>query len=256
MIRLSREGEPEIFATTEMFGTVLENVDVNPKTGAVDLDSQRITENTRASYPIHYIPNHVPEGMAGHPAHVVFLTCDAFGVMPPIAKLTPEQAMYHFLSGYTAKVAGTERGVTEPKETFSACFGAPFLPLPPSVYAKMLGERIARHDVQCWLVNTGWTGGPYGVGHRMDLKSTRAMIRAALAGQLDTVPSRREPVFGLAVPKQAPGVPDALLDPRATWSDPAGYDAQAKKLTALFRKNFEQFTELVPASVREAGPQT
>ncbi len=256
VIRLSREGEPEIYATTEMFGTVLENVDVNPETGAMDLDSQRITENTRASYPIHYIPNHVPEGMAGHPAHVVFLTCDAFGVMPPIAKLTPEQAMYHFLSGYTAKVAGTERGVTEPKDTFSACFGAPFLPLPPSVYAKMLGERIARHDVQCWLVNTGWTGGPYGVGHRMDLKSTRAMIRAALAGKLDTAPTRREPVFGLAVPKLVPGVPDALLDPRATWKDPAAYDTQAKKLTTLFRKNFEQFAELVPASVREAGPTT
>jgi len=164
--------------------------------------------------------------------------------------------MYHFLSGYTAKVAGTERGVTEPKETFSACFGAPFLPLPPSVYARMLGERIARHDVQCWLVNTGWTGGPYGVGHRVDLKSTRAMIRAALAGVLDRAPTRREPVFALEVPKHVPGVPDALLDPRTTWKDPAAYDVQAKKLTALFRKNFEQFAELVPASVREAGPKT
>jgi phosphoenolpyruvate carboxykinase (ATP) len=256
VIRLSRESEPEIYATTEMFGTVLENVDVDPGTGTVDLDSQRITENTRASYPIHYILNHVPEGMAGHPAHVVFLTCDAFGVMPPIAKLTPEQAMYHFLSGYTAKVAGTERGVTEPKETFSACFGAPFLPLHPSVYAKMLGERIARHNVQCWLVNTGWTGGPHGVGHRMNLKSTRAMIRAALAGELDAVPTRREPVFGLEVPKHVPGVADALLDPRATWKDAAAYDVQATKLTALFRKNFEQFAELVPVSVREAGPKT
>src|SRR6059036_1862826 len=226
VIKLSRDGEPEIFATTEMFGTVLENVDVHPETGAVDLNSHRITENTRASYPIHYIPNHVPEGMAGHPSHVVFLTCDAFGVMPPIAKLTPEQAMYHFLSGYTAKVAGTERGVTEPKETFSACFGAPFLPLPPSVYARMLGERIARHDVQCWLVNTGWTAGPYGMGHRMDLKSTRAMIRAALAGQLDTAPTRREPVFGLDVPTQIAGVKETLLDPRQTWSDPVAYDAQ------------------------------
>ena len=256
VIRLSREGEPEIFATTEMFGTVLENVDVNHATGTVDLDSQRITENTRASYPIHYIPNHVPEGMAGHPAHVVFLTCDAFGVMPPIAKLTPEQAMYHFLSGYTAKVAGTERGVTEPKETFSACFGAPFLPLHPSVYAKMLGKRIARHDVQCWLVNTGWTGGPYGVGRRMDLKSTRTMIRAALAGELDTAATRRDPVFGLDVPKHVPGVPDALLDPRTTWKDSAAYDVQAQRLTALFRKNFEQFAELVPGSVREAGPKS
>ena len=256
VIRLSREGEPEIFATTEMFGTVLENVDVDPETRAVDLDSQRITENTRASYPIHYIPNHVPEGMAGHPAHVVFLTCDAFGVMPPIAKLTPEQTMYHFLSGFTATVAGTARGVTEPKETFSACFGAPFLPLHPSVYAKMLGERIARHGVQCWLVNTGWTGGPYGVGRRMDLKSTRAMIRASLAGELDKVPTRREPVFGLQVPKHVPGVSDSLLDPRTTWKDPARYDVQANALTALFRKNFEQFAELVPVSVREAGPET
>jgi phosphoenolpyruvate carboxykinase (ATP) len=256
VIKLSRESEPEIFATTEMFGTVLENVDVNPETGAVDLNSQRITENTRASYPIHYIPNHVPEGMAGHPAHVVFLTCDAYGVMPPIAKLTADQTMYHFLSGYTAKVAGTERGVTEPKETFSACFGAPFLPLPPSVYAKMLGERIARHDVQCWLVNTGWTGGPYGVGHRMSLKHTRAMIRAALGGQLDTVPTRREPVFGLAVPQHIAGVPDELLDPRRTWKDSAAYDAQAQRLAGLFRKNFEQFVGLVPVSVREAGPKS
>src|SRR6266581_2260877 len=229
-----------------LLGTVRENVDVNPTTGAVDLNSQRITENTRASYPIHYIPNHVPEGMAGHPKHIVFLTCDAFGVMPPIAQLTPEQAMYHFLSGYTAKVAGTERGVTEPKETFSACFGAPFLPLPPTVYAKMLGERIERHRVQCWLVNTGWTGGPYGVGHRMDLKSTRAMIRAALAGQLDRAPTRREPIFGLEVPTHVPGVSDDLLDPRTTWKDPATYDAQAEKLTALFRKNFEQFATQVP----------
>jgi len=248
VIRLSREGEPEIYATTEMFGTVLENVDVNPETGAVDLNSQRITENTRASYPIHFIPNHVPEGMAGHPTHIVFLTCDAFGVMPPIAKLTAEQAMYHFLSGYTAKVAGTERGVTEPKETFSACFGAPFLPLPPTLYAKMLGERIGKHKVQCWLVNTGWTGGPYGVGRRMDLKLTRAMVRAALAGKLDNVTTRREPVFGLQVPEHVPGVPDEVLDPRKTWKDAAAYDAQAKRLLGLFEKNFEQFKESVPAS--------
>jgi phosphoenolpyruvate carboxykinase (ATP) len=254
VIRLSSDGEPEIYATTKMFGTVLENVDVNPQTGAIDLDSQRITENTRASYPIHFIPNHVPEGMAGHPEHVVFLTCDAFGIMPPIATLTPQQAMYHFLSGYTAKVAGTERGVTEPKETFSACFGAPFLPLPPNVYAKMLGERIARHGVQCWLVNTGWTGGPYGVGQRMKLSLTRAMIRAALAGELDRVPTRREPVFRLEVPQHVAGVPDAVLDPRRTWQDPAAYDAQAARLTGLFRKNFEQFADRVPAAVREAGP--
>ena len=255
VIRLSREGEPEIYATTEMFGTVLENVDVNPATGAVDLDSQRITENTRASYPIHYIPNHVPEGTAGHPKHVIFLTCDAFGIMPPIAKLTPAQAMYHFLSGYTAKVAGTERGVTEPKETFSACFGAPFLPLPPTVYAEMLGERIARHQVQCWLVNTGWTGGGYGVGKRMKLSHTRAMIRAALAGELDSVPTRKDPVFGLDVPAHVPDVPDQILDPRSTWSDPAAYDAQAQRLAGLFRKNFEQFSKSVPSAVRESGPK-
>jgi phosphoenolpyruvate carboxykinase (ATP) len=255
VIRLSRDGEPEIYATTEMFGTVLENVDVHPETGVVDLNSQRITENTRASYPIHYIPNHVPEGMAGHPSHIVFLTADAFGVMPPIAKLTPDQAMYHFLSGYTAKVAGTERGVTEPKETFSACFGAPFLPLHPTVYAKMLGERIARHRVVCWLVNTGWTGGPYGVGQRMNLKHTRAMIRAALSGELDAVPTHREPVFGLQVPRHVPGVPDRVLDPRATWQDPAAYDAQARKLTGLFSKNFAQFASSVSATVRDAGPQ-
>ena len=254
VIRLSREGEPEIHATTEMFGTVLENVDVNEH-GIIDLNSQRITENTRASYPIHYIPNHVPEGMAGHPAHIVFLTCDAFGVMPPIARLTPDQAMYHFLSGYTAKVAGTERGVTEPKETFSACFGAPFLPLHPTVYAKMLGERIARHNVRCWLVNTGWTGGPYGVGRRMDLKSTRAMIRAALAGELDQVPTRTEPVFGLEVPTTIAGVADGLLDPRTTWSDAAAYDVQATKLAMLFQRNFEQFTKDATAAVRNAGPR-
>ena len=255
VIRLSRDSEPEIYATTEMFGTVLENVDVDPETGAIDLNSQRITENTRASYPIHYIPNHVPEGMAGHPRHVIFLTCDAFGVMPPIAKLTPQQAMYHFLSGYTAKVAGTERGVTEPKETFSACFGAPFLPLRPGVYAKMLGDRIARHGVQCWLVSTGWTGGPHGVGQRMKLAHTRTMIRAALAGELDRVSTRRDPVFGVEVPQQVRGVPDQVLDPRQTWTDHAAYDQQAHKLAELFRTNFEQFADDVPAAVREAGPK-
>ncbi|MBI1966387.1 MAG: phosphoenolpyruvate carboxykinase (ATP), partial [Gemmatimonadetes bacterium] len=218
VIRLSREGEPEIYATTRMFGTVLENVVVDPATRAIDLDSAAITENTRASYPIHFIPNHVPGGMAGHPSHIVFLTCDAFGVMPPIARLTPVQAMYHFLSGYTAKVAGTERGVTEPKETFSACFGAPFLPLHPSVYAQLLGERIAKHGVQCWLVNTGWTGGPFGVGTRMKLSYTRAMVRAALAGKLDREPTAAEPVFNLAVPKHVPGVPHGILLPRTTWA--------------------------------------
>ena len=256
VIRLSRDGEPEIFATTRRFGTVLENVVVDPESREIDLDADQITENTRASYPIHFIRNHIPGGVAGQPSHIVFLTCDAFGVMPPIARLTPAQAMYHFLSGYTAKVAGTERGVTEPKETFSACFGAPFLPLHPHVYAEMLGARIAQHGVQCWLVNTGWTGGPYGVGHRMRLSHTRAMIRAALSGQLNRVAVRREPVFHLEVPQHIPGgVPDDVLDPRGTWHDPSAYDAQAARLAGLFRKNFEQFAEQVHDAVREAGPK-
>jgi phosphoenolpyruvate carboxykinase (ATP) len=184
----------------------------------------------------------------------VFLTCDAFGVMPPIARLTPAQAMYHFLSGYTARVAGTERGVTEPRETFSACFGAPFLPLHPNVYAQLLGERMAKHGAQCWLVNTGWTGGPAGTGQRMRLSHTRAMIRAALAGKLDREPTTTEPVFGLAVPRHVPGVPHEVLFPRSTWSDPAAYDAQAARLTRLFRDNFEQFAAQVHPAVREAGP--
>ncbi|HTR21936.1 MAG TPA: phosphoenolpyruvate carboxykinase [Gemmatimonadales bacterium] len=255
VIRLSREGEPEIFATTRMFGTVLENVVVDPVTRALDLDAATITENTRASYPIHFIPNHVPGGQGGHPSHIVFLTADAFGVMPPIARLTPPQAMYHFLSGYTAKVAGTERGVTEPKETFSACFGAPFLPRHPGVYAAMLGERIARHGVQCWLVNTGWTGGPFGTGKRIRLSHTRAMVHAALTGKLDRMATSPEPVFGLAVPHRVPGVPEDVLLPRNTWADPGGYDAQARKLADLFRKNFAQFADQVHPAVREAGPQ-
>src|SRR5213078_3178073 len=208
VIRLSREGEPEIHATTRMFGTVLENVVVDPETRAIDLESAAITENTRASYPIHFIPKHVAGGMAGHPSHILFLTCDAYGIMPPIARLSPAQAMYHFLSGYTAKVAGTERGVTEPKATFSTCFGAPFLPLQPNVYASLLGEKIATHGVQCWLVNTGWTGGPYSVGQRIRLGLTRAMVRAALVGKLDRIPTTPDPVFGVEVPLQVPGVPD------------------------------------------------
>jgi len=254
VIRLSAETEPEIYATTRRFGTVLENVVVDPTTRALDLDSIAITENTRAYYPIDFIPNHVPSGIGGHPTHIIFLTCDASGVMPPIARLDPAQAMYHFLSGYTAKVAGTERGVTEPKETFSACFGAPFLPRHPNVYATMLGEKIGRHGVQCWLVNTGWTGGPFGTGSRMKLPLTRAMVRAALAGQLDRTPTVREPAFGLAVPTDVPGVPADVLLPRRTWADPAGYDAQAARLADSFRKNFEQFESSVHGAVREAGP--
>lgn len=254
VIRLSPDGEPEIYAATRMFGTVLENVVVDPETRAIDLDSAAITENTRASYPIHFIPHHVPGGMAAHPAHIIFLTCDAYGVMPPIARVSPAQAMYHFLSGYTAKVAGTERGVTEPKATFSTCFGAPFLPLPANVYAALLGEQIAKHGVQCWLVNTGWTGGPYGAGQRVRLGLTRAMVRAALGGKLDRVPTAPEPVFGLEVPLQVPGVPSELLLPRGTWSDPAAYDAQAARLAQMFHQNAEQFGNDVHAAVRDAGP--
>jgi phosphoenolpyruvate carboxykinase (ATP) len=256
VIRLSAEGEPEIYATTQMFGTILENVVVDPKTGQIDLDDDSITENTRASYPIQYIPNHVPEGCGGHPSNVVFLTADAFGVLPPVAKLTSEQAMYHFLAGYTAKVAGTERGVTEPQATFSACFGAPFLPLHPGVYAKMLGERIAKHSVQCWLVNTGWTGGPYGVGHRMELGYTRAMVRAVLDGSLNTVRTTEHPVFGVQVPHAVPDVPADVLDPRTTWADPDEYDRQATKLAAMFQENFARYAEGVSEEVRRAGPRS
>jgi len=254
VIRLSREGEPDIYATTRRFGTVLENVVVDPETRAVDLDAATITENTRASYPIEFIPKHVPGGMAGHPAHIVFLTCDAYGVMPPVARLSPAQALYQFLSGYTARVAGTERGVSEPKPTFSTCFGAPFLPLHPEVYARMLGEKIARHGVRCWLVNTGWTGGPYGTGRRIALGLTRAMVRAALAGALDRVPTNREPVFGLEVPAHVPDVPAEVLRTRATWTDAAAYDAAAARVADLFRRNFERFAQLVPPAVRDAGP--
>jgi len=254
VIRLSRESEPEIHATTRMFGTVLENVMVDPETRTIDLESAAITENTRASYPIHFIPKHVAGGMAGHPSHIVLLTCDAYGIMPPIARLSPAQAMYHFLSGYTARVAGTERGVTEPTAAFSACFGAPFLPLHPNTYAALLGEKIARHGVQGWLVNTGWSGGPFGVGQRMRLGLTRAMVRAALAGKLDRIPTVAEPVFGLEVPLQVPGVPEDVLLPRATWPDPTAYDAQAAKLAQMFRQNFEQFQDHVHAAVRDAGP--
>ena len=255
VIRLSAEGEPQIFAATQSFGTVLENCVLHADTRGIDFDSDRITENTRASYPIDFIDNHEPSGQAGHPKNVVFLTADAFGVMPPIARLSGEQAMYHFLSGYTAKVAGTERGVTEPSATFSACFGAPFLPMHPGVYAKMLGERIAKHGARVWLVNTGWTGGPYGAGHRMKLAHTRAMVTAALSGQLDGASSTKDPVFGFEVPAAVPGVPADVLQPRATWTDPAAYDAQAGKLAEMFRKNFATFEAGVEEAVRKAGPR-
>ncbi len=255
VIRLSAEGEPEIYATTRRFGTVLENVAVDPATRRLDLDDQTLTENTRSSYPLNQIGNADLAGCAGHPRHVVFLTADAFGVLPPIARLTPEQAMYHFLSGYTAKVAGTERGVTEPKATFSACFGAPFLPLHPGAYAKMLGERLSRHEAKVWMINTGWTGGPYGVGRRMSLAHTRRMVAAALAGELDRVETRTDPFFGLAVPRHVPGVPDAVLDPRGTWKSAADYDAKAAQLAEMFADNFEKYEDGVSEAVKAAGPR-
>ena len=249
-IKLSQSAEPEIWAATHRFGTVLENVVIDPLTRKLDLDSQELTENTRAAYPTDYIPNIVPSAMAGHPNTIIMLTADAFGVLPPIAKMTPAQAKYHFLSGYTAKVAGTERGVTEPTATFSTCFGAPFMVHHPTVYANMLGERIAQHGVSCWLVNTGWAGGPYGVGSRMKIAHTRAMVNAAIDGRLAGVPLETEPFFGLAVPQSVPGVPDDVLDPRASWSDPAAYDAQAKKLAGLFAENFTAFESQVSDDVK------
>ncbi len=254
VIRLNPEHEPEIYRTTQTFGTVLENVVLDPATRQLDLDSDAITENTRAAYPIEQLPNIVRDGRAGHPRHVVFLTADAFGVLPPIARLATAQAKYYFLSGYTAKVAGTERGVTEPQATFSACFGEPFLPLHPNVYAKMLGEKIERHGVSVWLVNTGWTGGPYGTGRRIPIPYTRAMIRAALAGALADVPFRPHPVFRIAVPREVPGVPAELLDPRRTWPDTAAYDAQASRLARMFQENFRRYADQVSLEVRDAGP--
>jgi phosphoenolpyruvate carboxykinase (ATP) len=254
VIRLRPDTEPEIYAATQMFGTVLENVVLDPVSRAVNFDADTITENTRACYAIDAIPNHLSSGAGSHPKNIVFLAADAFGVMPPIARLTADQAMYHFLSGYTAKVAGTERGVTEPSATFSACFGAPFLPLHPGVYAKMLGERIAKHNVKVWLVNTGWTGGPYGVGSRMKLSYTRAMLRAALSGQLDKVKFAQDQVFGFQGPAKVPDVPADILSPRSTWADRQAYDAQATRLANMFRENFEQYRAEVPKTVAEAGP--
>jgi phosphoenolpyruvate carboxykinase (ATP) len=253
-IKLSREAEPEIYDATLRFGSVLENVGFDPETRLVDFDDQSKTENTRSAYPLEFIPNASRSGRAGMPKNLVMLTADAYGVMPPIAKLSPAQAMYHFLSGYTAKVAGTERGVTEPTATFSSCFGAPFLPLHPGVYATMLGEHIAKHGARVWLINTGWTGGPYGTGSRMKLPYTRTMVRAALAGELDDATYVRDPVFGVEVPAAVQGVPSELLSPRGTWADPAAYDAQARKLAAMFRENFEQFRAEVPEAVVRAGP--
>jgi len=253
-IHLSAELEPQIYPTTRMFSTVLENVVMDDATRELDLDSDRYTENTRAAYPLSFVTNTVPSGTAGHPRNVVMLTCDAFGVLPPVARMTPAQAMYHFLSGYTAKVAGTETGVTEPQTTFSHCFGAPFMVHEPVVYAKMLGERIAKHDVRCWLVNTGWSGGPYGVGKRMKLAYTRAMLNAAIGGRLDGVDFRPHPIFKVSVPASVPGVPSELLDPRNTWSDKAAYEAKARELARKFRDNFEKFAKSATPEILAASP--
>jgi phosphoenolpyruvate carboxykinase (ATP) len=254
-IRLSRDAEPQIDAATRRFGSVLENVVVHETTRDVDFDDDRLTENTRGAYPIRFIDNAEPSGQGGHPKNIVMLTADAFGVLPPIARLTPDGAMYHFLSGYTAKVAGTERGVTEPKATFSACFGAPFLALPSGRYARMLGERIAQHGTKVWLVNTGWTGGPYGVGARMKIALTRAMIKAALSGTLDTVPYAKDPIFNVEVPRACPGVPAEVLEPRSTWEDPAAYDAQATKLARMFADNFRKLESEAGRGLEVAGPR-
>jgi phosphoenolpyruvate carboxykinase (ATP) len=254
VINLSADTEPDIYRTTQMFGTILENVVLDPATRQVKFEDQSITENTRASYPLNYIPNFVADGRGGHPRNVIFLTADAFGVLPPIARLTPAQAMYYFLSGYTAKVAGTERGVTEPQATFSACFGAVFLVWHPTKYAEMLGRLLREHGSSVWLVNTGWSGGPYGVGKRMKLPYTRAMVKAALSGAVDPATLRTDPIFGLSVPTAVPGVPSEVLNPRGTWPDGAAYDEQAKKLAGMFRANFARFGQTAE-EIREAGPK-
>jgi phosphoenolpyruvate carboxykinase (ATP) len=255
VIRLSKEAEPEIFATTRRFGTILENVILDPVTNKIDLDDDSITENTRASYPLSFLPSTIETGKAGHPRTIIMLTADAFGVMPPLALLTPEQAMYHFISGYTAKVAGTEKGVTEPVATFSTCFGAPFMIRPPSVYARLLEKRMRRHNSTCWLVNTGWTGGPYGVGNRMQIKYTRTLLNAALDGILNDDEMYQDPLFGFQIPVAVPGIPEEILNSRNTWSDKNAYDEQAQKLAGLFMENFEQFRNDVPENVTSAGPQ-
>lgn len=253
-IRLRKETEPQIWDAIR-FGSVLENVALDPVTRKTNYDCAKITENTRAAYPVHYIDGAVVPGMGEHPNTVVFLTADAFGVLPPVAKLSPEQAMYHFLSGYTSKLAGTERGVTEPEATFSACFGAPFLPLPPLVYAKLLGERLAKHNTSVFLINTGWTGGPYGVGKRMSLPYTRVIVTAAINGQLNNVPCIHNDIFNLDVPKACPGVPSEVLNPRGTWQDKEAYDRTARDLARRFAENFAKFGANVPPEIVAAGPK-
>jgi phosphoenolpyruvate carboxykinase (ATP) len=255
VIRLSAVAEPEIYKTTHTFGTILENVVVD-ENGLLDLDDASKTENTRAAYKLEQIANALPSKQAGHPSAVIMLTADAFGILPPIARLTRDQAMFYFLSGYTAKVAGTEIGVTEPQATFSTCFGAPFLPQQPAVYARMLGEKLDAHpNVTVWLVNTGWTGGPFGEGHRMPIAATRALLRAALDEELRGIEYRADPVFGFEVPVSVSGIEASLLEPRSTWRDPEAYDRKARELARMFRDNFEQFAASAGDAVASAGPR-
>ena len=255
VIRLSPESEPEIYQTTRRFGTVLENVVYDPVTRRLDLNDASITENTRAAYPLSHIPNSTRISVGDHPKNVIFLTADAFGVLPPIARLTPDQAMFHFLSGYTAKVAGTEVGLTEPQATFSTCFGAPFLAHPPQVYADLLGKRVVDHKAAVWLVNTGWIGGSAGQAERVPISYTRAMVRAILEGALAEVPVHPDPVFGVLVPERCPGVPTRMLQPRDNWENPEAYDIQARTLAAMFQENFRKFASGVRAEVAQAGPR-
>ncbi len=251
-INLNPEAEPEIFATTSKFGTVIENMVYDAETKELDFEDDSLTANMRCAYPLHYIGNASSSALGGHPKNIIMLTCDAFGVLPPIARLSPAQAMYHFLSGFTAKVAGTERGVTEPQPTFSTCFGAPFMPRRPEVYGNLLREKIAQHGATCWLVNTGWTGGAYGTGSRMPIKATRALLTAALDGTMAKGEFRKDPNFGFDVPVSVPGVPDILLDPRRTWDDAAAYDLQADKLVQMFSNNFEQYLPHIDDDVKAA----
>lgn len=255
VIKLSAEAEPDIYQTTRIFGTILENVVFDKSTRTIDLDDASRTENTRASYPLTSINNIVPEGRGGNPKNIIMLTADAFGVLPPVSRLTPEQAMYHFLSGYTAKVAGTEKGVKEPEATFSTCFGAPFMVLHPGVYADLLGKKIAQHSAACWLINTGWSGGPYGIGQRMKISHTRAMIRAILTGELKDVETTPDPIFGVNVPVSCPGVPAEVLQPRNTWKDKDAYDRQAADLAKRFNANFTKYEAGVSAEVKAVAPK-
>lgn len=252
-INLSAEAEPEIYATTEKFGTVIENMIFDEETKDLDFADDSLTANMRCAYPLHYISNASKSALGGHPKNIIMLTCDAFGVLPPIARLTPAQAMYHFLSGFTSKVAGTERGVTEPEPTFSTCFGAPFMPRRPEVYGNLLREKIAQHGATCWLVNTGWTGGAYGTGSRMPIRATRALLTAALDGSLANAKFRKDPNFGFEVPVAVDGVADILLDPRRTWDNPESYDRQANKLVEMFANNFEQYLPHIDDDVRAAA---